>query len=114
MERLVDYVVGYACKGEISSTDAQKMFRKLVGNADLDENTSFTSLALRLNMMVLKSRDISASECLFSIQGLQYFHSSTSVARVSLNDGSRTIEVANESGESGGDEVVKLNQWDKF
>ena len=52
----------------LSSTDARKMSRHLVGNAALDETTSFTSLALRLNMMVLKSRDIPASECLFSIQ----------------------------------------------
>ena len=112
MERLVDYVVGYACKGEISSTDAQFMFRRLVGNNAIDGTTSFNSLALRLNMMVLKSCDIPAAECLFSLQGLQYFHSSTSVRRVSLNVGSRTLNQG-EDNESPIDEVVKLNQWDK-
>lgn len=65
-------------------------------------------------MQVLKSRELSAAECLFAVQGLQYYHSSSSTGRISLNVGSR--EYASEEDKTGGDadQVVKLNKFDTF
>ena len=54
--RVCDYVVAYACKGEISATGAVELFKEIVESPNLSDNTSFQSLALRLNMKVLKSR----------------------------------------------------------
>jgi len=54
--RVCDYVVAYACKGEISATGAVGLFKEILHSPNLSDNTSFQSLALRLNMKVLKSR----------------------------------------------------------
>ena len=47
----------------------------------------FASLSQQLNMIVLKSRELSASECIFDVQYLQYFHSSYSTGRIILRVG---------------------------
>ena len=113
MEILVYYVVGYACKGEISSKDAVNMFWTLIHNGSITGLTQFPSLSQRLNIIVFKSCELSATEFLFALQGLQYFHSSSSTGRIILNVGVREYASENEA-EEDIDISVKLNQFDKF
>ena len=58
-------------------------------------------------------RGLSAAECLFDVQGLQYFHYSSFNGHISLNLGVREYVSANETG-AYIDITVKLNQFDKF
>ena len=68
------------------------MFKRLV-DSNLDPSTPFRSLAHRLNMQLLKTRKIPASECCFLLQGLQLYKSSHSFHKVSLKVGSRQLYV---------------------
>ena len=82
-ERLINYLVAYACKGEISATDAASMFRNLA-NSDLADDTPVASLARKLSLRVLKARECPRPEIALSLQGLQMYRSSIQV-RFSLN-----------------------------
>ena len=61
------------------------MFLTLTHNENIPGLTTFASLYQRLNTIVLKLCELYATECIFSVQGLQYFHSSYSTGRISLN-----------------------------
>lgn len=114
VNRLVDYVVAYACKGEMSANDAVRLLRKLM-DSDLNESTSFRSLAQRLNMQTLKSREVPAAECSFLLQGLHLYSSPHSFPRVSLSVTQREIAVGGELDQVAGDDsVVKRNHFDAF
>jgi len=118
-ERLIDYVVAYACKGEVSSTDAVQMFAQIAQSA-LCVTTSVATLAQRLNMKLMKSREIPKSEAVFLLQRLNLYMSSKKVKSVSLKVGDRTIEVGadadGDEGQIGDNEVgsVKQNQFDLY
>ena len=106
-DRLIDYVVAYACKNEMAAAETSKLFLKLLKDASISDSTPFTSLARRLNMKVLKTRSIPASEADFLLQGLQNYHSSSgSVVRVSLHVGQRIVNSEDGS--------VRDNKWDTF
>ena len=78
-ERLIDYVVGYACKGEISSTDASDMFRQIIQSDRIEDETPFSKLAQKLAMKVLKSKELPRPECTFALEGFEFYHSSKTV-----------------------------------
>jgi hypothetical protein len=118
---LIDYCVGYACKGEISSTDAVSIFKKLVNNTSLSDNISFASLAQRLNMRILRTRELSAAEADFCLAGMKYYECTVQFIRISLNVGQRVLDVdaatnIDERGDVGdeGHSVVRANQFDKY
>ena len=75
------------------------------------DGKQFASLTQQLNMILLKSRELSASECIFAVQYLQYLHSSYSTGLISPSVGLR--EYATEK-KSGADivQIFKINQFD--
>ena len=109
---LIDYICGYTCKCEVAASDCVNLFKRLT-ECDLDPSTSFRSLAHRLNMQLLKTRQIPASECVFLLQGLQLYKSSHSFYHVSLRVGERQLDVNNTDDLEQG-VVVKKNQFDKY
>ena len=68
VETLIDYCVAYACKGEISSTEAVAMFKEIM-KSRLDNSTAIGSVCQRLNLKVLKSKDTPRSESVFFCLG---------------------------------------------
>jgi len=78
IERLINYVVAYATKGEISAKDAAEMFRG-IAQGDLDDSTPLASLAHKLSLRVLKSRECPRPEITLAMQGLNFFCSSRQV-----------------------------------
>lgn len=44
-ERVCDYVVAYACKGEISASGAVAMFEEMLSSDAVTDSTSFSCLA---------------------------------------------------------------------
>ena len=81
--RVSDYVVGYACKGEISATGAVDVFEKLLASENVAASSSFKSVALKAQMQVLKNRQVAAAEAVFTCQGLEHFRSTRSFVRIS-------------------------------
>jgi hypothetical protein len=79
-ERLINYLVAYACKGEISAKDAAGMFRKLA-TSELPDDTPVESLARKLALRVLKARECPRPEIALSLQGLPFYRSSCQVNR---------------------------------
>ena len=78
IERLINYVVAYATKGELSAKDAAEMFRGIaLGN--LDDSTPLASLAHKLSLRVLKSRECPRPEITLALQGLNFYCSSRQV-----------------------------------
>ena len=61
-------------------------------------------------MIVLKSRELSASECIFDVQYLQYYHSSYSTGSISLRVGVREYATKKKSG-ADIDQIFKINQF---
>ena len=116
--RLIDYCVAYACKGEVSSNEAVLIFHKLIHSKNLPTSTSFKSLAQRLNMKVLQSREVPDAEAAFCLQGLQHYHSSFSFNRVSLAVGERAMADGTREGDedpiTGEVRAVRANAFDKF
>lgn len=107
LERLIDYVVGYACKGEVSVKEAVGMFMSLMKDKDLADNASMLSVSQRMNCRLLKQREISAAEAVFMLGTNQNFHCSRPFLKLSLrpeqfninatDDGSaRMVVVAND------------------
>lgn len=78
IERLINYVVAYATKGEISAKDAADMFRG-IAQGDLDDTTPLASLAHKLSLRVLKSRECPRPEIALGLQGLNFYCSSRQV-----------------------------------
>jgi len=113
-ERLIDYVVSYACKGEVSSTEALDMFKQIC-TSSLDGSTPIASLAQRLNMKLIRSKELPKSEAVFDLSRLPYFSSSKSTLNVNLNVGHRDVE---DGGEDGDVTLVvgsvRLNHFDKY
>lgn len=117
LERLIDYVVAYACKGEISSVEAAEMFRQ-IADSSLDGSTPLATLAQKMNMKLLKERELPIQEAVFNCQRLPLFSSTRNVQTVSLNVGTRSIQGAS-NGVS--DDItnpppgtVKPNKFDKY
>jgi hypothetical protein len=57
MVALVNYVRSYCCKGEEFPVDAVKELKKIV-NSDINGETSFGSIAHRLNQKLLTQKNI--------------------------------------------------------
>ena len=117
--RLVDYVVSYACKGEVSSTEALDMFRQ-IANSSLDGSTPLSTLAQKLNMKLIRSKEMPKAEAVFDLQRLPSFSSSKQTVNVSLNVGHRQVENGENAADDGGNVdaaaigTVKKNAWDKY
>jgi hypothetical protein len=47
----------------VSASGATKLFSDMIASPDVSDNTSFKTLAMRLNQKVLKSRQLSSAEC---------------------------------------------------
>ena len=77
-ERLINYLVGYACKGEISAKEAASMFRN-IATSELPGETPALSLARIFALLVLKHRECPRPEIALALQGLQFFSSSYQV-----------------------------------
>ncbi|KAI8826388.1 hypothetical protein BJ741DRAFT_583804 [Chytriomyces cf. hyalinus JEL632] len=112
-ETLCDYVVGYACQGEVSSAKGTQILKSIINNPNLDASTSFRSLAQRLNLKILKSREVSSADCDFQLQGMEYYHATKTFTKISFNFGDHELE-ANNSEQDGDAITLKLNQFDKY
>jgi hypothetical protein len=77
-ERLINYLVAYACKGEMSATEASSMFRSLAAS-DLPDDTPVMSLARKLAFRVLKARECPRTEIAHMLQGLPLYRASQQV-----------------------------------
>ena len=77
-ESLINYLVAYACKGEISSKEAASMFRNLAAS-ELGDDTPVGSLARKLALRVLKARECPRPEIALMCQGLPLYRSSLQV-----------------------------------
>ena len=129
-ERVIDYVVSYACKGEVSSTEAVEMFRQITENS-LDGSTPTATLAQKLNMRLIKSKEVPKPEAVFELQRLALYSSSRNVVTISLRVGDREVQVQQadhdddegQDGARGGPRAgeddappgaLKPNQFDKY
>jgi hypothetical protein len=77
-ERLINYLVAYACKGEISARDAAAMFRN-IATSELPDDTPVASLARKLALKVLKARECPRPEIAHTLQRLPLYRSSLQV-----------------------------------
>ena len=67
-ERVIDYVVSYAGKGEVSSsTEAVEMFRQIANSSRLDGSTPTASLAQKLKTKLIKSKEVPKAEAVFQL-----------------------------------------------
>ena len=111
---LIDYVVAYACKGEVSSIDSVRLFKALI-SSDLPPNTTFKCLAQKMGMSLLKSTTISAAQADFGNNiNCKYWRSSKVFTNISLKLGSRTINdqyIENDENEGS---AVNCNHFDRF
>jgi len=119
-ERLIDYVVAYACKGEVSSTEATEMFKQII-KSDLDESTPFNTLVIKLNNKLVTSKEMPRAEAVFALSGLKLYSSSQQCVNVSLAVGDRSLADGTRPGENetdvgDGEDVpaVRDNAFDKF
>ena len=55
-----DYIAGYVCKDAVAVDDAGDIYEDLVRNAEA--GTSFQSLAMQMQMRVLKSSSLKSTE----------------------------------------------------
>ena len=75
------------------------------------DGKQFASLSQQLNMILLKSRELSASECIFAVKYLQYLHSSYSTGLISIRVGVGEYATEKKSG-ADIDQIFKINQFD--
>jgi len=114
LEVVSDYIAGYICKDAVSVDDAGDIFEDLVRNAE--DGTSFQSLAMQMQMRVLKSSSLKSTEAHWLGQGMPLVASSFSFYPVS-RPGSRVVQGA---APAGGDDDeaqptrVGNNQWDQY
>ena len=122
-ERVCDYVVAYACKGEVSSTEAAEMFAQIIRSDKLDGTTPLASLLHKLNSKLVASKDMPRAEVVFALAGLPCYRGSKRTAHVSLNTGERTVVDGSEdasahtaaTGAPDDDEpALRENAYDKF
>jgi hypothetical protein len=125
-ERLIDYVVAYACKGEVSSTEAAEMFKQII-KSGLDESTPLASLLRKLNNKIVTAKEMPRAEAVFALSGLPLYSSSMQCANVTLAVGSRQVADGTRDGDDrqqtgaaaaaaggGGSRAVRDNAFDKF
>jgi hypothetical protein len=91
LERLIDYVVGYACKGEVSVKEAVGLFTTLMKGSEVSDSATMASLAQRINMRLLKQREVSSSEAAFLLGAQAHFHCSRTFKKTSLRAGQWSI-----------------------
>jgi hypothetical protein len=91
LERLIDYVVGYACKGEVSVQEAVGLFSALMMGSEVSDSVTMASLAQRINMRLLKQREVSSSEAAFLLGAQAHYHCSRTFTKTSLRAGQWTV-----------------------
>ena len=109
LERLIDYVVGYACKGEVSVKEAVGIFTALMKGTEVDDTASLQSVAQRINMRLLKQREVSSPEAAFLLGAQQQWHCSRTFQKTSLRAGQWNVT----EGEDGKYSVVS-NDLDNY
>ena len=80
-------------------------------------STTFASLAMQMQMKILKNRQTSSTECLWSVAQLPYIASSHQYVFIA-RPGERTIEAAADDDDGGGDggaaPRLKKGHWDVY
>jgi hypothetical protein len=113
LEDVTDYVAGYICKDAVSVDDVGAIFEDLVRNCE--DGTSFQSLAMQMQMRVLKSRALKSTEAHWLTQKLPLVTSSFSFLAIS-RPGNRPVQGARPAGgdEEAGATRLGNNQWDCY
>ena len=65
---IAQYICGYACKAEMTPSDAAKMMELMVDDINADENETVASLARRMSSSLIKAREISHAEAVMLLQ----------------------------------------------
>ncbi|KAJ3383383.1 hypothetical protein HDU80_001251 [Chytriomyces hyalinus] len=80
----------------------------------LPEDQQGTHLAQRLNLKILKSREVSSAECNFQLQGMEYYCATKIFTKIRFNFGDHELE-ANDLEHDGDHDAItlNLNQFDK-
>ena len=104
---LIDYVVSYACKAELTHDECLAKYKEVVERAG--DNDRIISIAGRTGASILKARSVPATEADSQNAGLQYVTYSI-VPRWFWLNGTRTLA----PNQANDDESVKQNAWDKF
>ena len=113
--KLCDYITSYIGKDEMSASGAVDLLKDLVMEAP--GSTTFASLAMQMQMKILKNRQTSSTECLWSVAQLPYIASSHQYVFIA-RPGERTIEAAADDDDGGGDggaaPRLKKGHWDVY
>lgn len=109
LESLINYIIAYACKGEISSTEAATIFKSLT---NVPAGTSMTTVAMKLNMKILNSRNIASQEAVYLLQGLQLYKCTYKFTSCSVNPRYHSVEV--DGGPDGVQVHVKQNKVEQY
>lgn len=113
VQKVIDYVVAYACKGSATSGEMQGIYKSLVHTAK--GTTAMTSFAAKFACKVLRDKDIVGQEADSLLLGNPQFFSSRRRKLVSL-DGTR--RVVNAEAQTGDDAetagITRDNDWDMF
>lgn len=112
--KLCDYITSYIGKDEMSASGAVDLLKELVMKAP--GSTTFASLAMQMQMKILKNRQTSGTECLWSVAKLPYIASSQQYVFIA-RPGERTIEAADDDsggGDGGAAPRLKNARWDVY
>jgi hypothetical protein len=88
-----DYIAGYVCKDAVAVDDAGDIYEDLVRNAEA--GTSFQSLAMQMQMRVLKSSSLKSTEAHWLRQQMPLVASTLSFLPIG-RPGSRPVQGADD------------------
>ena len=76
------YMCGYACKSEISPSDATKILRRMVLDECLEDDTQMATVARKYNCQINKAREVGSAEAVHLLCRFPMVQSTMKVQRV--------------------------------
>ncbi len=112
LTNVINYLLSYACKGEITRNDAFEMFKRII--MDVSDETSLVSAACKYTLQLLGSRTIPATECDYQLQGFPYYLCSKVPKPIFLNNTRAMKSTEDLLRLDPLSSVEKRNYWDLF